>query len=66
MNTAQVNAVRGLKREGDLVKRCEALVEPETERVSYELEPLEKFVLPSEEKIGHAVRSLLVRQSVAV
>ena len=37
MNTTRVNVVRWLKREGDTLKRGEALVELETEKVNYEL-----------------------------
>ena len=45
MNTTKVNVVRWLKREGDLVKKREPLVELETEKVSYELDSPAEGVL---------------------
>jgi pyruvate dehydrogenase E2 component (dihydrolipoamide acetyltransferase) len=36
--TTKVNVVRWLKREGEMVKRGEAVVELETEKVNYELD----------------------------
>lgn len=38
MTSTKANVVRWLKHEGDSVKEGEALVELETEKVSYELE----------------------------
>ena len=37
MNTTKVNVVQWLKREGDLLKQGDAIVELETEKVNYEL-----------------------------
>ena len=37
MNTTRVKVVRWLKREGDTLRKGEALVELETEKVNYEL-----------------------------
>lgn len=46
MNTTRVNVVRWLKKEGDVVKQGEAIVELETEKVSYELDsPIDGLLL---------------------
>ena len=37
MNTTRVSVVRWLKREGEILKQGDALVELETEKVNYEL-----------------------------
>ncbi len=38
MNTSKVSVVRWLKRQGDTIRKGEAVVELETEKVSYELD----------------------------
>jgi len=43
--TTKVNVVRRLKQEGDVVKRGDAVVELETEKVNYELDSLAEGVL---------------------
>ncbi|MGA7791637.1 MAG: lipoyl domain-containing protein [Candidatus Acidiferrales bacterium] len=44
--TTKVNVVRWLKQEGEAVKRSEAVVELETEKVNYELDsPVEGILL---------------------
>lgn len=44
--TTKVNVVRWLKREGDAVKRGDAVVELETEKVNYELDsPMDGVLL---------------------
>lgn len=46
MNTTKVSVVRWLKREGDIVRQGEAVVELETEKVTYELDsPVEGVLL---------------------
>lgn len=46
MNTTKVSVVRWVKREGERVKRGEAVVELETEKVNYELDsPVEGVLL---------------------
>ena len=52
----KVNVVRWLKREGETVKRGEAIVELETEKVNYELDsPAEGKLLKIVAKEGAAV-----------
>jgi hypothetical protein len=54
--TTKVNVVRWLKREGDVVKRGDAVVELETEKVNYELEsPAEGILLKILAKEGAEV-----------
>lgn len=54
--TTKVNVVRWLKQEGDAVKRGEAVVELETEKVNYELDsPVEGTVLKILTKEGAEV-----------
>lgn len=45
MTTTKANVVHWLKREGDAIKQGEAIVELETEKVSYELESPAEGVL---------------------
>ena len=54
--TTKVNIVRWLKREGESVKRGEAVVELETEKVNYELDsPAEGILLVILAKEGSEV-----------
>jgi len=54
--TTKVNVIRWLKQEGESVKRGEAIVELETEKVNYELEsPAEGILLKILTKEGAAV-----------
>lgn len=60
--TIKVNVVRWLRQEGEAVKRGEAVVELETEKVNYELEsPVEGILLKilakegAEVPVGNAV-----------
>ncbi len=54
--TTKVNIVRWLKREGDAVRRGEAVVELETEKVNYELEsPADGVLLKILTQEGEAV-----------
>lgn len=56
MPTTKVNIVRWLKREGETVKRGEAVVELETEKVNYELDsPAEGILLAILAKEGAVV-----------
>ena len=54
--TTKVNVVRWFKQEGDMVKRGDAVVELETEKVNYELDsPTEGVLLKILAKEGDAV-----------
>ena len=54
--TTKVNVVRWLKREGEVVKRGDAVVELETEKVNYELDsPVEGILLKILTKEGAEV-----------
>ena len=54
--TTKVNVVRWLKQEGEAVKRGEAVVELETEKVNYELDsPVEGILLTILTKEGASV-----------
>ena len=54
--TTKVNVVRWLKQEGEVVKRGEAFVELETEKVNYELDsPVEGILLKILTKEGASV-----------
>lgn len=54
--TTKVNVVRWLKQEGEAVKRSEAVVELETEKVNYELDsPVEGILLKIIAKEGAEV-----------
>lgn len=54
--TTKVNVVRWLKQEGEAVKRGEAVVELETEKVNYELDsPVEGILLKILTKEGAEV-----------
>ncbi len=54
--TTKVNVVRWLKQEGEVVKRGDAVVELETEKVNYELDsPAERVLLKILAKEGAEV-----------
>jgi pyruvate/2-oxoglutarate dehydrogenase complex dihydrolipoamide acyltransferase (E2) component len=54
--TTKVNVVRWLKQEGEVVKRGDAIVELETEKVNYELDsPVEGILLKILTKEGTEV-----------
>ena len=54
--TTKVNVVRWLKQEGEVVKRGDAVVELETEKVNYELDsPVEGILLKILTKEGAEV-----------
>jgi hypothetical protein len=54
--TTKVNVVRWLRQEGEAVKRGEAVVELETEKVNYELDsPVEGILLKILAKVGAEV-----------
>jgi pyruvate dehydrogenase E2 component (dihydrolipoamide acetyltransferase) len=54
--TTKVNVVRWLKQEGQVLKRGEAVVELETEKVNYELDsPVEGILLKILKKEGAEV-----------
>ncbi len=54
--TTKVNVVRWLKQEGEIVKRGDAVVELETEKVNYELDsPVEGILLKILTKEGAEV-----------
>jgi pyruvate/2-oxoglutarate dehydrogenase complex dihydrolipoamide acyltransferase (E2) component len=54
--TTKVNVVRWLKQEGEVVKRGDAVVELETEKVNYELDsPVEGILLKILKKEGAEV-----------
>jgi len=54
--TTKVNVVRWLKQEGEVVKRGDAIVELETEKVNYELDsPVEGILLKILTKEGAEV-----------
>ncbi len=54
--TTKVNVVRWLKQEGEVVKRGDAVVELETEKVNYELDsPVEGILLKIIAKEGEEV-----------